>query len=156
MPHHYAQCRIHLSAVPYVLISLSRLMCLIIWQTVSALLVECLPSERLFFPGETLFQNSSQTENTGNTTSSLVLGLNATQQNTHEADGESFVEESAAIWVITVISGTCILTIAFIVRALFSRAEAFRDPQEIMFNPDMDDAQMGIGSVIPGSDLGYL
>ncbi|VDP81702.1 unnamed protein product [Echinostoma caproni] len=75
--------------------------------------------------------------------------------------GDSFVEDHAGVWVIGVMSGTCILTIAFIVRALFSRAEAFRDPQENMFAQDGMDDQMGIGFGATaggpsGTDFGYL
>lgn len=89
-----------------------------------------------------------------------VLSDGVTYQNDSLAEEDSFVEDTAGVWVISVMSGTCLLTIAFIVRALFSRAEAFRDPQENMFNQDNDVGQMGIGfgttTVVPSSDFGYL
>ncbi|TPP59726.1 hypothetical protein FGIG_10195 [Fasciola gigantica] len=86
---------------------------------------------------------------------------NSTENDQGIGNGDSFVEDHAGVWVIGVMSGTCILTIAFIVRALFSRAEAFRDPQENMFAQDGMDDHMGLGlggtnGGPSGSDFAHL
>ncbi|KAA0189681.1 hypothetical protein FBUS_00658 [Fasciolopsis buskii] len=104
---------------------------------------------------------------TTDTTTALTHTLSKASQFSNDTEedqplrGDSFVEDHAGVWVIGVMSGTCILTIAFIVRALFSRAEAFRDPQENMFAQDGMDEHMGLGigganGGPSGSDFGHI
>ncbi|CAH8641095.1 unnamed protein product [Heterobilharzia americana] len=67
---------------------------------------------------------------------------------TEETDEDSFVKGSAGVWVISVMSGTCLLTIAFIVRGLFSRAEAFHDPPDNYHGTDINGGVMGVMGIL--------
>ncbi|CAH8588087.1 unnamed protein product [Schistosoma turkestanicum] len=104
-----------------------------------------------------LSDHSLHTENlTVNNTNSFnesILDHNQTE----EIDEELFVKSSAGVWVISVMSGTCILTIAFIVRGLFSRAEAFHDGTENHHGTDINGGLIG-GNGFPGggADMGFL
>ncbi|CAH8645884.1 unnamed protein product [Schistosoma intercalatum] len=84
--------------------------------------------------------------------------LEKTYQNqTEEIEEELFVKGSAGVWVISVMSGTCILTIAFIVRGLFSRAEAFHDGTENHHGTDINGGFIGgNGFASGGADMGFL
>ncbi|CAH8656599.1 unnamed protein product [Schistosoma guineensis] len=79
------------------------------------------------------------------------------QNQTEEIEEELFVKGSAGVWVISVMSGTCILTIAFIVRGLFSRAEAFHDGTENHHGTDINGGFIGgNGFASGGADMGFL
>ncbi|CAH8681423.1 unnamed protein product [Schistosoma rodhaini] len=83
--------------------------------------------------------------------------VNIYQNQTEEAEEELFVKDSAGVWVISVMSGTCILTIAFIVRGLFSRAEAFHDGTENHHGTDINGGLIGgNGFASGGADMGFL
>ncbi|TNN07595.1 hypothetical protein EWB00_007645 [Schistosoma japonicum] len=78
---------------------------------------------------------------------------------TDDVEEELFVESSAGVWVISVMSGTCILTIAFIVRGLFSRAEAYHDGPENHHGTDINGNLMGVNGFTGasgGAEMGFL
>ncbi|KAK4474859.1 hypothetical protein MN116_001973 [Schistosoma mekongi] len=87
-----------------------------------------------------------------------VLEANFYNQ-TDDTEEELFVESSAGVWVISVMSGTCILTIAFIVRGLFSRAEAYHDGPENHHGTDINGNLVGVNGFAGasgGAEMGFL
>ncbi|CAH8874183.1 unnamed protein product [Trichobilharzia szidati] len=156
--------------------SIAKILCLIIYR-VLFLLFDFLTFSyhntnglSLQLPLNTSNSSASQSSNQSLYTESLInndtktfsdnnLEISYLNQ-TEEADEESFVKGSAGVWVISVMSGTCLLTIAFIVRGLFSRAEAFHDPPENYHGADLNGDLMGghgfIGAGAGGADMGFL
>ncbi|KAF5402617.1 hypothetical protein PHET_03610 [Paragonimus heterotremus] len=140
-------------------VDLLPMLCITLAQTLVAL-VDCIPVNNTGFSSKPQSASSRTTTPFSSTNYTIAYTDTSAWNDTTRNEEDSFVEDSAGVWVISIISGTCIFTIAFIVRALFSRAEAFRDPQENMFNPDINDDQMGmtfgINTGLPGSDFSHL